>query len=161
MLNTNDRLFMKKLIVIPLYILYCFTSIVQAQYTPVSNIKTPNNSVVQDCGVFTGTDFSYNQNQLNAMAISLYNNYNGAELIAAPTKKYNCHAYAWHIVEGGSNVWMGLSINPTSIYWTDNSYIVAPYQPNNLLPINKIVSKKFAYFHRFLYLCGIKTGKLC
>lgn len=40
---------------------------------------------------------------------------------ADPT--YNCHAYAWHISEGGSHVWMGMSTNPTSIYWEDGSYI--------------------------------------
>jgi hypothetical protein len=43
-------------------------------------------------------------------------------LVGSTTSTYNCHAYAWHMTEGGSAVWMGLYTNPTSVYWTDGSY---------------------------------------
>lgn len=39
--------------------------------------------------------------------------------------KYNCYAYAWHMTEGGSQVWLGVDngyTNPAEIYWRDGSY---------------------------------------
>ncbi len=42
------------------------------------------------------------------------------------TRSYNCHAYAWHISEGGDNVWIGYYSGQETdedIYWTDGSYI--------------------------------------
>ncbi len=42
------------------------------------------------------------------------------------TKSYNCHAYAWHISEGGDNVWIGYYSWQTAdedVYWTDGSYL--------------------------------------
>lgn len=41
------------------------------------------------------------------------------------TKKFNCHAYAWHITEGGANRWIGYYENNTDehIYWQDGSYV--------------------------------------
>ncbi|MBN2769190.1 MAG: hypothetical protein JXR90_00690, partial [Spirochaetes bacterium] len=44
------------------------------------------------------------------------------------TYNYNCHGYAWHVSEGGSQVWIGLSgydedpEDVEDIYWTDGSY---------------------------------------
>jgi hypothetical protein len=54
-------------------------------------------------------------------------NYNGAQLIDVPSYSYNCHAYAWHVVEGGSRVWIGFNTATAhNIYWTDGSYIEVP-----------------------------------
>ncbi len=42
------------------------------------------------------------------------------------TNYYNCHAYAWHITQGGDWVWIGLYTGQTAdedIYWNDGSYI--------------------------------------
>lgn len=50
--------------------------------------------------------------------------YPNAVFINEATSTYNCHAYAWHMVEGGTAVWIGvLSSSPTDIYWTDGSYM--------------------------------------
>jgi hypothetical protein len=57
--------------------------------------------------------------------------YPSATEINAPsaTNSYNCHGFAWHVSEGGSNVWIGLAgydANPNiveDIYWNDQSYI--------------------------------------
>lgn len=40
------------------------------------------------------------------------------------SRRFNCHGYAWHMVEGGDPRWIGYSV-PTSedIYMTDGSYI--------------------------------------
>jgi hypothetical protein len=45
------------------------------------------------------------------------------------TNNYNCHGHAWHVSEGGDQVWIGLvnyDPNPyimEDIYWKDGSYI--------------------------------------
>lgn len=53
----------------------------------------------------------------------LNDTFNGAELVDAPSYKYNCHAYAWHVSEGGDKVWIGrYSSTAEDIYWTDGSY---------------------------------------
>ena len=37
--------------------------------------------------------------------------------------KYNCHAYAWHVSEGGDKVWIGgYFVTTEDIYWADGSY---------------------------------------
>ena len=100
--------------------------IAQTGYTRVTNIKTPNNSTVQDTYVFTGTDLSYTSTQIETMIVDLRANYGGAELLDIPTKTYNSHGYAWHMSEGGSRVWIGYPGSTTTaenIYWTDRSYI--------------------------------------
>ena len=81
---------------------------------------TPNGSSVLAWKLF--------QNELTASEKSAYasyvtNNY-GATVISEATKTYNCHAYAWHMAEGGDSVWIGLnSITDENVYWDDNSYI--------------------------------------
>jgi len=41
------------------------------------------------------------------------------------TEKFNCHAYAWHVSEGGDNRWIGYSYGNTDeyVYWQDGSYV--------------------------------------
>ncbi|MDO8930186.1 MAG: hypothetical protein Q7W54_14520, partial [Bacteroidota bacterium] len=116
---------MKRMIFITIYLLFCIIY-GSAQYTVTTNVKTPKNSTVPDTRIFTGTDFSYTSPQLAALAADLQANYS-AELISAPTKKYNCHAYAWHVSEGGNQVWIGYETSTAEdIYWTDGSYIEEP-----------------------------------
>ena len=50
--------------------------------------------------------------------------YNQALIVGDATKKYNCHAYAWHVSEGGNEVW--LNRPNESNYWLDGSYIEVP-----------------------------------
>jgi hypothetical protein len=65
-----------------------------------------------------------------------------AEIIDTASYKYNCHAYAWHMTEGGGEVWIGAYADGTEcpseeeaqwvedIYWTDGSY----YEVTGLTP---------------------------
>jgi hypothetical protein len=95
-----------------------------AQYNTAS-IYTPNGSKVYDTGTFVGSDFTPYQQSL--IIDNIIANYNSVVIISNPTNKYNCHAYAWHITEGGSNIWLGLSSTTAhSIYWTDQSYAKVP-----------------------------------
>ena len=45
--------------------------------------------------------------------------------IYSTTKKFNCHSYAWHVSDGGTNRWIGYYQGNTDeyIYWEDGSYI--------------------------------------
>jgi hypothetical protein len=96
-------------------------------YSPVTNVKTPNNSTVQDTYTLTSTDVSYSPSQIAALAADYYANYNEAVVLEAPSFKYNCHGYAWLVTEGGNKVWIGrYDITTEDIYWTDGSYIEVP-----------------------------------
>ena len=48
------------------------------------------------------------------------------EILGPATRSYNCHGYAWHVSEGGAQVYIGYGPNapnhPESIYWEDGSY---------------------------------------
>jgi hypothetical protein len=95
-----------------------------------SQVYTPNGSLVPDTKVvseqLTSYDIAY---IMQDMAYS----YPNAVIIGNPTTTYNCHAYAWHISEGGTpNVWMGLSTNPTPVYWYDGSYVETAKRGNGL-----------------------------
>jgi len=128
MLNLNSLL-MKRIIFITIIFALCnlFVSIAQDGYTLVTNVKTPNNSVVQDTYTLTSPDVYYTSDQLSSLASYLYTNYNGAEIIDVPSLKYNCHAYAWHVSEGGDKVWIGKKTDTAEdIYWTDGSYTEVP-----------------------------------
>ena len=47
----------------------------------------------------------------------------GVNVLGEASRRYNCHAYAWHISEGGDTVWIGTSPTDVDIYWTGGSYI--------------------------------------
>jgi PKD-like domain len=88
-----------------------------SQYNNVT-IYTPNNHSVT-AGIFTGTDWTQSE---KAAAKAYYLNYYNNRIIfmGDATKTYNCHAYAWHMSEGGSTVWVD---NPQdNKYWDDCSY---------------------------------------
>ena len=94
--------------------------------TPAS-VYTPNGTLVNDTYIINEYDYVYSQDELSNLANYLYVNYNGAVLLAQPSVKYNCHAYAWHMSEGGTEVWMGYQTNTAeNVYWTDNSYTEVP-----------------------------------
>ena len=94
-----------------------------------SQVHTPNGSLVQDTNVenesLTSADIAY---IVQRLAIE----YPHAIALSSPTATYNCHAYAWHMSEGGNAVWMGSTTNPTSIYWTDGSYIQTTEKGNGI-----------------------------
>lgn len=86
----------------------------------VATVYTPNGTLVSDT-YYSSEDLSTSQKA--SMDQFCLTTYPQATLINSSTSTYNCHAYAWHMTEGGSAVWMGWNINPTNVYWLDNSYI--------------------------------------
>jgi len=82
-------------------------------------IYTPANTPIFALD-FIGVDYTTQQkNDRKDYWLSFYNN--RIEYIAEATHKYNCHAYAWHVSEGGSQVWINTPGQET--YWNDYSYV--------------------------------------
>ena len=108
---------LKACMVVLLYLI-CVTSSILATDTPTT-IKTPKDSTVPDtylCDEMLQSEIDY----LNNLATSTYPN---AILLEPASRTYNCHAYAWHVSEGGNKVWIGSSTQTAEdIYWQDGSY---------------------------------------
>lgn len=76
-------------------------------------------------GVLVSLD--YNQGPKTSIANSILNSYDGVVIVDEATRSYNCHAYAWHVSEGGDRVWIGMvSESDEDVYWEDGSYIEVP-----------------------------------
>lgn len=85
------------------------------------NIYTPMGSLVPDTYIveesLTPADIVYMNSKLTIQ-------YPNAQKLEEATSTYNCHAYAWHISEGGNRVWIGYyTATAEDIYWQDGSYI--------------------------------------
>lgn len=81
---------------------------------------TPNGSNVS-VGILDIAD--YNENEKEYLKFQVINNF-GATFISEATKSYNCHGYAWHMIERYEDdpVW----IDEEDIYWQDSSYTEVP-----------------------------------
>lgn len=91
--------------------------IYQYDYTLIS---TPFGSSVA-AGVLTGNDLNSNDFAYYLSELSLYPS---ATLVGYPTASYNCHGYAWHMVEGGNTV--EIDLYSALAYTEDESYIEVP-----------------------------------
>lgn len=85
----------------------------------LASIYTPNGTRVNDCYYLD----EFSDAQKAASLAEAKRNYPNAIVMGEATRTYNCHAYAWHVSEGGEHVWMGSVSNPTSVYWNDGSYV--------------------------------------
>ena len=94
----------------------------EGDYAPVE-LKTPNGSTVGDARVFTGqVDINLSSTELDALVTLLRIYYDSAQLVYAPTYKYNCHGYAWN-TESNVEVWIGGNLIVHDVYWNDKSYV--------------------------------------
>ena len=90
----------------------------EAQYTDTL-IQTPNGTSVE-AKIFTSSDMTNSQKEdAKNFWLSCYNN--RITYIAEATYKYNCHAFAWHVSEGGNQVWINTPNDDK--YWEDYSYV--------------------------------------
>jgi len=108
---------MKKLIILLFFCVFAY--FVNAQnYTPVP-VKTPNQTLFYADSLISGDLTSTQKNDAKNFWLNCYNNRIG--YLDEATYKYNCHAYAWHISEGGSKVWINTPNDDN--YWEDCSYV--------------------------------------
>jgi len=66
-------------------------------------------------------DEYYTPNEIEYWTNWCLNKYQTAELLAPMTGTYNCHSYAWNMVEGGPLCWIN-DICQVRKYWLDGSY---------------------------------------
>lgn len=86
--------------------------------TPTT-IETPKVSIVPDTYLRDETS----QDEIEGMNNWATTTYPNAILMAPASRTYNCHAYAWHVSEGGNKVWIGYyTTTAEDIYWQDGSY---------------------------------------
>lgn len=77
-------------------------------------VQTPNGTSVL---AWIMDEMSQNDiNKANEWATSEYPN---ALFLSDASRRYNCHAYAWYISDGGEVVW----IDDEQAFWQDNSYV--------------------------------------
>lgn len=94
-----------------------------------SQVQTPNGSIIYGAFVRGEEHTQYDKNIIKEKIIKEHPR---ATIIEEATTTYNCHAYAWHITEGGSRVWMNA---PVSSYWQDGSYTTSAI---TLIPGTKV-----------------------
>lgn len=112
------------LILILFLVLTVNKTLAQTQTT----IYTPLGTPVFDTYI-TPELASWEITYLNQYFTSLYPN---AILLANASGTYNCHGYAWHMTQGGGNVWLGYyTVWAEDIYWQDGSYAEATSQAND------------------------------
>ena len=93
----------------------CFFGLCHAQN--VVYLYTPNGSKVS----------AFLLEELYPYEIEYYNQeysilYPHAELLADASLTYNCHSYAWNMVEGGATCWLNQRPD-LHLYWDDGSYM--------------------------------------
>ena len=113
---------MKRIFVIITLVLSDFYAGIAQSYAPTADVKTPMGNTVPSAYIHSGYDVSYTSSELAAYEAELKVLYGSSvQLLGAPTFKYNCHGYAWHISDGGSHTvridWPG-----HYQYWQDGSY---------------------------------------
>jgi hypothetical protein len=85
-----------------IYFILLLTSVNLFAQTPDGNIKTPKGNDVEYYNGTLGDTASY-----RVYAESLINDNDwDATIVSHATGKYNCHSYAWHTSEGGSDCWV-------------------------------------------------------
>ena len=105
---------MKKIFTLLSYFIIIFNNnILFADYQ--TTIYTPANQVVPDTWIHTPELADSTIDDLNDWVADHYPN---AIRLEDASRKYNCHAYAWHMTEGGNKVWLGRgSTTAEDIYW--------------------------------------------
>jgi hypothetical protein len=85
-----------------------------------TTVFTPKGSAVSDTYIIP----EFSSSQISAGNNYVATNYPNATRLTDASATYNCHGYAWHISEGGNNVWIGYyTVTAEDIYWTDGSYV--------------------------------------
>ncbi|NBB28477.1 T9SS type A sorting domain-containing protein [Cellulophaga sp. BC115SP] len=87
-------------------------------YTPKGSSVTAYNMAQESDADRQAIDDYYALAYPNATQIK-----SGSPLLSS-SRKYNCHGYAWNIVEGGSELWIGYNYTTDEdIYMSDGSYV--------------------------------------
>ncbi|MCP4220592.1 MAG: hypothetical protein GY765_38550 [bacterium] len=101
---------------------YCFlltALLLFMGHVAFAEIYTPNGSVVSGACVLN----ELSPLELEQITNSYQDTYPNATVLKPASQTYNCHGYAWHVSEGGGNIWIGCTTTTAEdIYWLDGSY---------------------------------------
>lgn len=112
---------MKDKILFIVFLFFISSKLVNSQPSPNKDttIYTPRNSAVNAI-FFLGDDYTtFEADSLDNLYLA---DYPGSILIESSSRKYNCHGYAWALIENDIPVWID-GYNDLSPYWSDSSYI--------------------------------------
>lgn len=112
---------MKKIFVSFPILAICFSFTLQGQTYQDKTIYTPNGTAITAFELVSGDYSSSDKEYLKNYWLNYYSN--RIIFISEATRSYNCHAYAWHVSEGGIKVWINTPDDDK--YWDDGSYISA------------------------------------
>lgn len=90
-------------------------------------VKTPKKSSVKVGKLKSGKELT--SSEIRQCKNYVSSNFPGATYIATPTKKYNCHSYAWYSQSTSNGYWM----NDPSKYMRDGSYKKDGYKVGNII----------------------------
>ena len=110
---------MKKYSITLLIIAICFS--LQGQTYKDKTIYTPNGTAITALKLVSGDYSASDKKYLKNYWLNYYSN--RIVFIGEATRSYNCHAYAWHVSEGGIKVWINTPNDDK--YWNDGSYTSA------------------------------------
>ena len=96
--------------IVLLFLLVGFAMHSSAQTIYLKTLKGNN------VAVYSRSEYYSNSTRINQEKQSVMNDYPNATIIGNPSTTYNCHNYAWNMVEGGSAYWM----NSPSQYISDH-----------------------------------------
>jgi hypothetical protein len=110
---------MKKIIIIiQIGIISITVSIAQTYQN--TTIYTPKGTAVAALTLISGEYTNQQKLDLKNYWLSYYND--RITFVDEATRTYNCHAYAWHVKEGGNKVWINTPEH--NKFWNDNSYVL-------------------------------------
>ncbi len=108
-----------------------------------SQVYTPAGSAVS-VYKWTSSDIDFSTSEINSLNAEYAEAYPNATRLGNPSKKYNCHSYAWYSQSTSNIYWM----NNPSKYMTDGSY-------SEVSKIHTDVGDRMVYF---LSTDGTNTG---
>lgn len=103
-------------------------------YSVSSTVYTPKGSAVS-VYKWTSNDSDFSSAEISSLNSQYAKAYPNATRLANPTKKYNCHSYAWYSQSTSNIYWM----NNPSKYMTDGSY-------NKVTKMNTLVGDRMVYY---------------
>ena len=98
-------------------------------------VYTPNGSPVL-VYKWTNSDVDFNTTQINLIHNDMAAAYPNATKLSNPTKKYNCHSYAWYSQSTSNVRWM----DDPSLYMSDGSY-------SQVTKLNTSVGDRLVYYY--------------
>jgi len=108
---------MKKVIII-IQLAFFLATVSVAQTYQNTTIYTPRGTSVIALNLTSGELTAQQKLDAKNYWLSYYNN--RITFVDEATRTYNCHAYAWHVKEGGNKVWINTPEHKK--YWNDSSY---------------------------------------